>query len=189
GLAVALVLSLWVAQQRVTHAVIVQGEPQWVPGETLALRVQVTPEAPQKVGPARVRAVVEQAGQRHELQAPSPVEPGGMAQGRIEVPSLTLGPATLELEEEAAPFPPRVERVPIEVVEARQAVEARHVVSSSMSQYADDSDAQPDPLKIDVRPMGRVLAGFDNELLVRVTDAKGTPWSGPLAVRLVDGEL
>jgi hypothetical protein len=40
-----------------------------------------------------------------------------------------------------------------------------------------------------VRPFGRLTAGFDNALLVRVTDPKGMPWSGPAAVRLLDGEL
>jgi hypothetical protein len=90
---------------------------------------------------------------------------------------------------EAPPVPPRDEAVPIEVVSARQPLAARHVVSSSLSQHADDSDAQPAALKIDVRPVGRVTAGFDNELLLRVTDPSGRPWSGPAAVRLVDGEL
>lgn len=189
GLALAMALSLWISQKRVTHAVIVQAEPQWVVGEPLALRVQVTPEAPQELGPAEVTAVVEQGGQHHELPPPSPVEPGGLAQGRFRVPSLTPGAATLVLSIEARPFPPRVERIPIEVVTSRSPIAARHVVSSSMSQYADDSDPQPEAVKIDVRPRGRVLAGFDNELLVRVTDPKGAPWSGPIAVRLLDGEL
>lgn len=189
GLAVAIVLSLWVSQLRVTHAVIVQAEPQWVPGETLALRVQVTPEVAQEPGPARVEVAVEQGGQRHSLASPSAVEAGGMAQGRVQVPTLTPGPATLHVHVEASPFPPRDEAVAIEVVSARSPVAARHVVSTSLSQHADDSDPQPDALKIDVRPFGRVTAGFDNELLLRVTDAKGQPWSGPAAVRLVDGEL
>lgn len=189
GLAVAIVLSLWVSQLRVTHAVIVQVEPQWVPGEALAVRVQVTPEVAQPPGPARVELAVEQGGQRHALGSPSPVEPGGMAQGRIEVPRLTPGPATLHVRVEASPFPARQEAVPIEVTHAREPVAARHVVSTSMSQHADDSDPQPDALKIDVRPFGRVTAGFDNELWLRVTDAEGRPWSGPAAVRLLDGEL
>lgn len=189
GLAVAIVLSLWVSQLRVTHAVVVQAEPQWVPGETLALRVQVTPEVAQPPGPTHVVVAVEQGGQRHALASPTPVEPGGMAQGRVEVPPLTPGPATLHVHVEAAPFPPRDEVVAIEVVSARAPVAARHVVSTSMSQHADDSDPQPTALKIDVRPFGRVTAGFDNALMVRVTDANGGPWSGPVAVRLLDGEL
>ena len=58
-----------------------------------------------------------------------------------------------------------------------------------MSQHADDSHPQPAALKIDVRAFGRLIAGFENELLVRVTDAAGKPWSGPIAVRLADGEF
>ncbi|MCX4245043.1 hypothetical protein [Paraliomyxa miuraensis] len=189
GLAVALLLSLWVSQQQVTHAVIVQGEPQWVGGETLAMRVQVTPESPTKVGEASVAIAVEQGGVRHELGALSRVHGGGMAQGRVVVPSLTPGAAILDVNVEASPFPPRVERIPIEVVAERTPVPARHVVSTSMSQYADDSDPQPEALKIDVRPRRRVLAGFENELMVRVTEPAGKPWSGPLALRLVDGEF
>jgi hypothetical protein len=189
GLAVAIVLSLWVSQKRVTHAVVVQAEPQWVPGETLALRVQVTPEVAQTPGLTRVEVAVEQGGQRHALASPTPVEPGGMAQGRVEVPPLTPGPATLHVHIEAAPFPPRDETAAIEIVSARAPVAARHVVSTSMSQHADDSDPQPTALKIDVRPFGRVTAGFDNTLMVRITDANGGPWSGPVVVRLLDGEL
>jgi hypothetical protein len=189
GLAVAIVLSLWVSQLRVTNAVTVQAESQWVPGETLALRVQVASEMGQEVGPVQVTAAVEQGGQRHALPSPATVEAGGVAQGRMQVPSLTPGPATLHLHVEASPFPARDEVIPVEVVSAREPVAARHVVSSSLSQYADDSDPQPEALKIDVRPRGRVIAGFDNELLVRVTDPAGRPWSGPLAVRLVDGEF
>jgi hypothetical protein len=189
GLAVAIVLSLWVSQLRVSNSVIVQAEPQWVPGETLALRVQVTPEVAQVPGPVRVEVAVEQGGQRHALASPSAVEAGGLAQGQVQVPALTPGPATLHLRVEAAPFSPRREAIAIEVVSARSPVAARHVTSTSLSQYADDTDPQPDALKIDVRPFGRLTAGFDNALLVRVTDPKGTPWSGPAAVRLLDGEL
>ncbi len=190
GLAIAIVLSLWVSHQRVTHAVVVQIEPQWTPGEPLALRVQVTPESPQQLGELQVDVAVEQGGQRHALPSPSPSKQlGGLAQGRLTVPSLTPGAATLHLHLEMSPFPPRDERIPIEVVAEREPVAGTHVVSTSMSQHADDSDEQPESVKIDVRPVGRVLAGFDNLLLVRVTDARGVPWSGPAAVRLVDGEM
>ena len=173
GLAVAIVLSLWVSQLHVSHSLVVQVEPQWVPGETLALRVQVTTEGPQPPGPARVELAVEQEGQRHALPSPNPVEPGGMAQGRVEVPSLTLGPATLHVHVEAPPFAARDEVVEIAVVSAREPVAAKHVVSSSLSQHSDDSGPQPAALKIDVRPFSRVTASFDNELLLRVTDAEG----------------
>ena len=189
GLAIAIVLSLWVSQQRVTHAVIVQTEPRWIPGETLALRVQVTPESPKTPGPTKVEVAVEQGGQRHPLPSPAEVKPGWLAQGRVVVPALEPGPAMLHVHVAAEPFEPRDERIPIEVVERREAIEPQHVVSSSASQYADDSDAQPEGIAIDVRPVGRVLAGFENELLLRVTDPEGKPWSGPAAIHLLDGEL
>lgn len=189
GLAIAIVLSLWVSQQRVTHAVIVQTEPRWIPGETLALRVQVTPESPKTPGPTKVEVAVEQGGQRHPLPSPAEVKPGWLAQGRVVVPPLEPGPAVLHVHVAAEPFEPRDERISIEVVERREVIEPQHVVSSSASQYADDSDAQPEGIAIDVRPVGRVLAGFENELLLRVTDPEGKPWSGPAAIHLLDGEL
>ncbi|MCA9708824.1 MAG: hypothetical protein KDK70_23470, partial [Myxococcales bacterium] len=189
GLAVAIVLSLWISQKRVTHAVVVQTEPRWVPGQTLALRVQVTPESPKKPGRTRVEVAVEQAGQRFPLEAPAEVEPGWLAQGRMTVPSLSPGPAVLHVHVDAEPFGARDEQIPIEVVARREPIAAQHVVSSSVSQYADDSDPQPEALAIDLRPMGRVLAGFDNELLLRVTHPDGRPWSGPARMHLLDGEF
>lgn len=188
GLAIAIMVSLWVASLGVSHSVIVQTEPTWVPGERLALRVQVTPEGPQPPESVSAEVVVEQLGQRYPL--PAPTDAGtGLLQGGFEVPSLTSGPAVLHVHVDAPPWEPRDEQIEIEVVERREANAAEHVVSSSMSQYADDSDPQPESLKIDVRPRGRVLAGFDNELWLRITDAAGKPWSGRAAIRLVDGEL
>lgn len=189
GLAIAIMLGLWVARLNVFDAVIVQAQPQWVASETLPVRVQVVTEFPMTLSAPTVELSVEQDGQRHSLEALTAVAGSAMVQGRIVVPSLTPGPAVLHLHVEAPPFEPRDERIPIEVVEARGAAEGRHVVSTSMSQYADDSDPQPEAWKIDVRPRGRVLAGFENQLWVRVTDAAGQPWSGPLSMRLVDGEF
>ena len=188
GLAIAIIVSLWISHLRVTHTVSVQMEPQWRPGESLALRVQVTPETPTVPDEVRVQAEVEQAGQLHALPGLVEVAPG-LSQGTLTVPSLTPGPATLHLHIEAPPLDPRDERIEIEVTEQRTPVAAQHMVSSSLSQYGDDSDDQPEKFGIDVRPRGRVLAGFDNELWLRVTDAKGKPWSGAASIALVDGQL
>lgn len=188
GLAIAIMLSLWVSGWHVTHTVTVQTEPQWVPGEQLAIRVQVMPEGIDPPSSISASLTLEQGGRAHSLAALTEAGPG-LLQGGVEVPSLTPGTATLVVHVEAPPWEPRDERIELEVVETRTPVEARHVVSSSMSQYADDSDPQPESHAFDVRARGRVLAGFDNELWLRITDAKGTPWSGPAAIRLVDGEL
>lgn len=188
GLAISIMLSLWVSHQRVTHTVTVQTEPTWVPGESLAMRVQVVSESPDPPRSLAVQVEVEQGGVRHSLAELS--EAGtGLAQGNLVVPSLTPGPATLHVQLQAPPFEPRDEQIELEVVDQRAASRAQHVISSSMSQYADDSDPQPASHFIDVRPRGRVLAGFDNELWLRVTDAKGTPWEGPAAVFLINGEF
>lgn len=189
GLAIAIMAGLWIAQQHVSHAVIVQVEPQWIPEDRLAVRVQVVPELPIELDAPQVTLSVEQEGSHTVLPAPQAVGSGAIVQGTFVVPSLTPGPATLLVDIEAPPFAPRQERLPIEIVEQRAAVEGRHVVSTSMSQYADDSDPQPDEMKIDVRPLGRVLAGFSNELLVRATDRVGRPWFGPAMVWLLDGEF
>ncbi|MEM7153968.1 MAG: hypothetical protein AAF799_14050 [Myxococcota bacterium] len=188
GLAIAIIVSLWISHLRVTHTVSVQMEPQWQPGESLALRVQVTPETPTVPDEVSVKAEVEQGGQRHALSGLVEVAPG-LSQGTVTVPSLTPGPATLHLRIEAPPLDPRDERIEIDVTEGRTPVAAEHMVSSSLSQYGDDSDLQPDKHKIDIRPRGRVLAGFDNELWLRVTDDKGAPWSGHASIALVDGQL
>jgi hypothetical protein len=64
----------------------------------------------------------------------------------------------------------------VEIVETRSAEAGRVVVSENMLQWADDTDEQPASVRIDLRPDGRLLAGFHNRLFVRVTDVAGKPW-------------
>ena len=45
GLAIAIIVSLWVSHLRISDSVIVQTEPQWIPGESLALRFYVDGDA------------------------------------------------------------------------------------------------------------------------------------------------
>src|SRR5262249_36309398 len=80
-------------------------------------------------------------------------------------------------------------RIELDIVDARAPIAATAMVTGSTLQYGDDSDAQPSAAKIVVRPSKRLLAGFDNELFVRVTDDNGAPWVGRIEVVWLDGEL
>ncbi len=188
GLAIGIVLSLWVNAQRVTHGVVLQAETAWVAQSPLAMRVQVVPETGAQVGEVTARLSVEQGGRTHDLGTLTPTG-DGMAQGTFAVPALAEGDATLHAQIEAVGAPPFSESLTVQVVPTRETKLGEPVISTSMSQYADDSDPQPGDRRIVVRPRGRVLSGFDNELFVRVTSGDGQPWQGPITVDLVDGEL
>ena len=188
GLAIGIVLSLWVNAQRVTHGVVLQAETAWVAQSPLAMRVQVVPETGAQVGEVTARVSVEQGGKTHELGTLTPTG-DGMAQGTVAVPALAEGEATLHAEIESVGAPPFSETLTVQVVPTRETKPGEPVISTSMSQYADDSDPQPGDRRIVVRARGRVLSGFANELFVRVTSGSGQPWRGPITVDLVDGEF
>lgn len=190
GLAIALVLSLWVSTIRVRHSLLVQVEHAWVMGEHLALRAQLVSEREPAVPNLRLHAAVEQGLARHELASIHVAETAQMLAIGFDVPrALSPGAAVLVLDVAGDGVDPMHERIEVEIADARAAIAAEPVVSGSTLQYADDSDPQPDGRRIVVRAARRLLAGFDNELFVRVTDPAGMPWTGSVIVALVDGEF
>lgn len=189
GLAIAIVLSLWVSYMHVRHTAIVQVETRWQPGETLGIRAQIVAEQPGPVDEPDAESWVEQAGERHALDPLQPTGDSGVLQGTLAVPSLQLGPAELHVRLVAQGVDPMHEVVPVEIVADRGKRDPTHLVAGSILQYGDDTDPQPPGVRIDLRPEGRILAGFENTLFVRVLKQSGEPWVGLVAVRLVDGEL
>ncbi len=190
GLAIAIVLSLWVSTMHVRHSLLVQVETTWRPGDRLALRAQIVAERSGPIADTEVVATLEQGGTRQVLPPLAITADGSAGEGSFEVPaSFVPGPAALELDVTGKGVDPIHERIEVEVVATRPPVVATPIVSGSTLQYADDSDAQTAVLPIVVRAGGRLLAGFDNELFVRITDTAGKPYVGPVSVSLTDGEL
>lgn len=190
GLAIALVLSLWVSTMHVRHSLIVQVETQWQPQERLGVRAQIVAAREGPIADTRMGMRVEQGGAAIELPALSIISDGNAGEGSFEVPaSLQPGAAVLWLDVTGEGMDAMHEAIPIEVVARRSAVAATPIVSGSTLQYGDDSDAQPEALRVVVRPSGRLLAGFDNDLFVRVTEPDGRPYVGAVAVWLAGGEF
>jgi hypothetical protein len=190
GLAIAILTSLWSSSRQIERSVNVQAETRWVAGEQLAIRTQIVGGdlAPLDV-PTRVSLrYLDADGGGHELGELTEVGPG-LVQGVFEVPELEPGGGELELHyvPARADLEPFSERVPVEIVAERGAADGHQVVSEHMLQWADDTDEQPEGVRIDLRPAGRLLAGFDNRLFVRVTDPAGKPWRPPPA-KLPTGE-
>jgi len=105
------------------------------------------------------------------------------------VPEAAPGPAALRLRF-IAPGRRLVEEwVPVELGAAREPREGTPTTNGMPLAKGDDSDVQLDAIKIDVRPVGRMLSGFTNRVLVRVTEPDGAPWAGPIEVMLVGGEF
>jgi hypothetical protein len=180
GLAVSILTSLWNSGRHVERSVNVQVETSWVAGEQLAIRTQVVDYGLEPL--ADVSAVglriVDDDGTVHDLGELTEIGPG-VAQGVLLVPTLAPGAGELVLHyetSESSRIEPFDERLPIEIVEARGKDAGRLVVSENMLQWADDTDEQPAGVRIDLRPDGRLLAGFHNRLFVRVTDVAGRPW-------------
>jgi len=189
GLAVVILLSMMVSGWRVDQALIVQVEPRWVAGEELAIRVLHIDGERQPIVDTEVSVSVAQGEALAPLAALKDVGAAGVAQGRIVTPSLAPGFVSL-IVEAAAPGRKAVKEViPIEVVEARPAQAGALTISQSTLNWGDNTEPQPEALRVVLRPDRRLLAGFDNTLQVRVTDPQGTPLVRKIEVALLAGEL
>jgi hypothetical protein len=194
GLACAVVLSMWSSSQKIPHSVDVQVDSTWKAGERLALRTQVFGGdlRPMERAIEVSTSLVDGQGTQHELGTLTEVGTG-LAQGEIEVPALAPGPAELHVHYRPEGRDAFEEVVPIEVVADRPASVGEQVIAASMLQWGDDSDPQPADLRIDLRFAGRVVAGFRNQVFVRITDVQGKPWApkdrpATVQVRLISGE-
>lgn len=194
GLALSVVLSMWSSSQKILHSVDVQVDAQWQAGQRIALRTQVFGDdlRPLERALAVEAELIDAAGARHALGSLTEVGTG-LAQAELAVPTGASGPAELLLRYEVAGQRRFEERVAVELVEHRTPRTAEQVVAGSMLQWGDDTEAQPSDLRIDLRFAGRVLAGFHNQVFVRVTDPQGKPWAPTdrepsVEVRLLSGE-
>jgi hypothetical protein len=187
GLLFAILASLMISGWKVTHSAIVQVERVWQPRESLALRVHVLDGNGEGVADSQVAARLVRGDQVAELGTLKDVTGGGATQAGVQVPDWPPGPAQLQLDIEG-PRRSFREVVDVELAASRAAIKGTLTVSTSMKNWADDTEPQPDKLRIALRPLGRLAAGFDNTLLVRVTDPAGKPHQGKTKVRLLDGE-
>jgi hypothetical protein len=187
GMGAAIFASFAIASWHVTHSAIVQVEPQWVAGEPVAARVQVLDGDGQAVPDAQVEVTLRRGEERAPLGTLRDAAAVGTAQGRLTPPAWASGPAQLELA--IAAHEQFREVVDVELVASRALRRGTPTVSGSTKNYADDTESQPEKLRIVLRPLGRLAAGFENALVARVTDPEGKPHRGPVEVRLLDGEF
>ena len=188
GLLFAILASLMISGWRVQHSAIVQVDTQWRPGEQLALRVHVQNGEGVGVPDAVVQATLRRGEQAAALAEARDVTGGGSTQATLEVPAWDAGPAELQLDIVAGERRFR-ETVPLTIDRARAVRHGTVTISTSVKNWSDDTEPQPERLRIALRPLGRIAAGFDNTLLVRVTDSEGVPHVGPIEVRVIDGEF
>ncbi len=188
GLALAIGASFMISGWHVTHSAIVQVETRWRPDEALALRVHVLDANNAGVRGATVRASLRRGEQSIELAELHDVSDNGATQGTVRAPAWPPGPAELVLAARGGALEFR-EVVPIELAPEREAKRGTLTISTSVKNWIDDTEPQPEKLRIALRPLGRLAAGFENTLLVRVTDTEGRPFVGPVEVVLLDGEL
>ncbi len=188
GLAVAIILSLMIAGWHVTHSVVVQAENSWRPGEQLSLRASLLNAEQAAVPGVEVLAEVRRGQQSQELGRYQ-AGPDGHALANFEVPNWEPGPSKLHLHFSADGKQLASEQVDIAIEPEREARTGALTVSASTLNWGDNTEDQPEDIRINVRPIGRLLAGFDNILMVRVAKPDGTPHQGPIRVRLLEGEF
>jgi len=189
GMAVVILVSLWVAGWGVQQALIAQVEGEWEVGESLALRVLHIDGARQPRVGSTMRAEVVQGELRVPLGEFSDSAEFGVVQGRLVVPQLAPGPASLELELEGAGVPTLRETVDVSIVDHRPPRRGDLTISTSHLNWGDNTQAQPEGMSIVVRPERRLLAGFDNTLMLRVSDTDGYPIQATVEVALIGGEF
>jgi hypothetical protein len=193
-LAVDIVLSLWVSYLHVTHSVNVYVDTELEPGARFAVRTRMLDARREGIEDARGTAwFVDSEGTRFDLGDLGAIGKRGVSQAVFGVPRGVLGTGELvvEVSGDVARVGPitQTERIPIELVAQRGERDAVHTFVESSLQWGDDTDPQPESLRIDLQPFGRLLAGFVNQFLVRVTDLDGKPLAGKVVVRLIQGEL
>ncbi|MGB1013983.1 MAG: hypothetical protein ACPG4T_07610 [Nannocystaceae bacterium] len=189
GLAIAIVLSLMIAGWHVTHSVVVQAEQTWRPGEALALRASLL-DASQVAQPATdVTLELTREGSEPHPLGTFKAKDDGQALVNFVVPKWEPGPASLQLHFSRDGQELTSESIEVNLTRERSRRQGELTVSSSTLNWGDNTESQPDNLRINVRPIGRLLAGFDNTLMVRVTDTDGVPHSGPVRVSLLEGEF
>lgn len=188
GLCFAIWASLMISGWRVQHSAIVQVDEVWRPGERVALRVHVQTGEGVGIPDAEVRASLVRGAESVALAELKDVTGGGSAQTTVTAPAWAAGPAELALDIRAG-AQAFTERVPVTLSPAREVRRGTVTVSGSIKNWADDTEPQPEKLRITVRALGRLAAGFENTLLVRVTDPHGKPHVGAIEVRLLDGEF
>lgn len=189
GLLIAIFLSFWVSSQSVLHTVTIHVETQWKTGESLAIRAQWVSERPTAITGSGGEAWVEQGAARHALVTFSATPRDGLVQGTFAVPSLQPGPAELHVRLVADGIETREEVIPVAIVEQRAARTPVPLLVRSHLQHGDDTDPQPQGVRIDVIPAGRWITQFENRVYVRVLHPDGRPYEGLVEVFLASGEF
>ena len=189
GLLLALFFGLWVSNLAVQRSVVVQVDTVWLPGERLAARTQVLDADLQELSEVHAELVLRHPdrGVVQRLGTLAPVDSTGIAQGVFDVPQTTVGRYVMQLHYRvgAHEFD---EELPVEIVNARPSRLPTPTISTHSLQWGDDTDPQPQALRIALRPVGRVVAGFRTEFMARITHPDGSPWKGPVELVLHDGE-
>lgn len=133
----------------------------------------------------------DSAGSRHSLGRVAPVAGGKVLQTNLVVPQASPGPARLEwsIEGERGQQDFGARSVPVEITRAEPEAVAVLWASATTSAREEPHERQPEGHTIDLRPGGRLLAGFDSTLWLRVGDAQAQPEPMHYEMSLISGEF
>ncbi len=190
GVGFGLFVSLWVGAWEIERSVVVYAESVAVRGAPYPVRVESQDAHGEAVAIERVELSYEpDEGPVVRLGELSPLGAGfrGIHGATLRFPGAGEGEGTLVVRVHQAGHETTRWTIPVAVRGSRRARAPARLNNESKLALIDDSDPQPDALKIDVEVMGQMLAPFTNVFMVRLTDADGRPLRRAVKVSLASG--
>lgn len=200
GLAAHLWTSLWVFQSRVGPSLRIEHPSALIPGSRSPLRVALRDADLRPVamdGAVKVFFSPGSGEKERDRVYLGTLEPFQMrdravasrAEGEVSIPpDLALGAGFLEFEVPEKDGGHWRRRCEIEVSSSIKARKPSVIRESAILRQADQSQDQPPGYRIEVRPVGDLRAPFRNQIWVRISDDKGEPVKGHIAVHLYHGQ-
>lgn len=190
GVGLGLFVSLWVGAWKLERSVVVYAEPIATAGGAYPVRVELRDGEQEPLEVARVEVRVESPGEPavHLGDLP-PLGAGfpGTFGATLQFPEWAERDGTLVvIAHQDAEGETRWE-APVKVRTSREPSVPEVLSNESKLALTDDSDPQPEAVKIDVRAMGQMMAPFTNVFMVRVTDPEGRPIARSVKVSVVSG--
>lgn len=190
GVGLGLFVSLWVGAWKIERSVVVHAESVAISGAPYPVRVALQDVGSNPSPIDRVELRYERGdGSVLSLGELSPLGAGfsGTHGATLKFPEIDDSDGELVVLVHPKDHEMMRWGVPVAVRSSRPSRAGSPLTNESKLALTDDSDPQPEALKIDVQVMGQMMAPFTNVFMVRLTGDDGSPLERDLRVLLVSG--